>query len=85
MGRTAPFVIASKSDARPASGTGGLGEELRMDKVMADLALAFARDIEIAGAEPEVGRWSPAWTLTFVVVSSVALWVIIAVVIAALL
>ena len=85
MGRTAPFVVAPKSDARLASGIGDLGEDLRMDKVMADLALAFARDIEIAGAEPDVGKWSPARTLAFVVVSNVALWIIIAALIAALL
>jgi len=82
MGRTAPFVVAPKSDTSLPS---GIGEELRMDKVMAELTLAFARDIEIANGEAAGERWSAAWSLAFVVVSSAVLWTLIAVVIAAFL
>ena len=82
MGRTAPFVVAPKSDPRLPS---GIGEELRMDKVMAELTLAFARDVEIANAQSAGERWPMAWSLAFVVVSSAVLWVLVAVAIAAIL
>ena len=85
MGRTAPFVVAPKSDPSLPLDTGDFGEELRMDKVMSDLALAFARDLEIADAKPVGEKWPMAWSLAFVVVSSAVLWTLIAVVIAAFL
>ena len=85
MGRTAPFVVAPKSYPSLPLDTGDFGEELRMDKVMSDLALAFARDLEIADSEPVGEKWPAAWTLAFVVTSSVVLWVLIAVLVAAIL
>ncbi len=85
MGRTAPFVAAPRHDAGVPSGSGESGKDIGMDKVMAELALAFARDIEIADAGPVGEKWPMGWSLAFIVVSSVALWVLIAVLIAAVL
>jgi len=83
MGRAAPFVVAQSVTAFLFPVVDETGEERRMDQVMAELTLAFARDIEMAGTEPVGEKWPMAWSLAFVVVSSVALWVLVAVLIAA--
>jgi hypothetical protein len=47
-----------------------------MDQVMADLALAFALDIDQAQADEE--KWPIGQTLAFAVLSSAALWALTA-------
>jgi len=85
MGRTAPSIATPHPDTGLSAGLDHIGQELGMDKVMAELALAFARDVEIAEAEPVGEKWPAAWSLAFVVVSSVALWVFIAALVAVIL
>ena len=85
MGRTAPSIAIPHQDADRSAGLDHIGQELGMDKMMAELALAFARDLEIAEAEPVGEKWPAAWSLGFVVASSVALWVLIAALVAVIL
>jgi len=85
MSRTAPSIATPHPDAGRSAGLDHIGQEIGMDKVMAELALAFARDLEIADSEPVGEKWPAAWTLAFVVTSSVVLWVLIAVLVAAIL
>ena len=70
MVRTAPFVVAPKGDV-----LSGIGSDRTADQVMADLALAFALDIDQAQADEE--KWPMGRTLAFTFSSSVALWALI--------
>ena len=56
------------------------GEKRRMARVMADLAVAFALDIDLASTpqEPDVEKWPPWRTIGFAVVTSLVLWALIA-------
>ncbi|MGC9953110.1 MAG: hypothetical protein ABSD21_02375 [Rhizomicrobium sp.] len=47
-----------------------------MDQVMADLALAFALDIDQAQADE--AKWPIGHTLAFAILTSAALWALIA-------
>ena len=70
MVRTAPLVVAPKGDV-----LSGTGSERPMDQVMADLALAFALDIDQAQADEE--KWPMGRTLAFAILASAALWALI--------
>jgi hypothetical protein len=70
MVRAAPFVEISEGDVSSA-----IGLDRPMDQVMADLALAFALDIDQAQADEE--KWPMGRTLAFTFSSSVALWALI--------
>ena len=71
MVRTAPFVVAPKGDV-----LSGIGSDRPMDQVMADLALAFALDMDQAQADEE--KWPVGRTLAFAILTSAALWALIA-------
>jgi hypothetical protein len=71
MARTAPFVVAPKGDV-----LSGIGSDRPMDQVMADLALAFALDIDQAQADEE--KWPMGRTLAYAILTSAALWALIA-------
>lgn len=79
MVRAASFVSGPENkvlpDARPANNHA-------MDKVMTDLALAFDLDINLANAEAEEAKWPMGRSLAFAVLTSAALWALIAGVIA---
>jgi hypothetical protein len=70
MARTAPSVVVPKGDV-----LSGIGSDRPMDQVMADLALAFALDIDQAQADQE--KWPMGRTLAFVILTSAALWALI--------
>lgn len=71
MARTAPSVAVPNADV-----PSGIGSDRPMDQVMADLALAFALDIDQAQADEE--KWPIGQTLAFAVLSSAALWALTA-------
>ena len=71
MVRAAPFVEISEGDVSSA-----IGLDRPMDQVMADLALAFALDIDQAQADEE--KWPMGRTVAFVILTSAALWALIA-------
>jgi hypothetical protein len=70
MVRAAPSVAVPNADV-----LSGIGSDRPMDQVMADLALAFALDIDQAQADEE--KWPMGRTLAFTFSSSVALWALI--------
>ena len=49
-----------------------------MDQVMAELALAFALDIDLANAQADEEKWPMGRTLAFAILTSAALWALIA-------
>jgi len=71
MARTAPSVVVPNADV-----LSGIGSDRPMDQVMAELALAFALDIDQAQANEE--KWPVGRTLAFTILSSAALWAFIA-------
>jgi len=73
MVRAVPFVPSSQSDV--LSGTGS-AEDRAMDQVIADLAVAFALDIDQAQADET--KWPMGHTLAFAILTSAALWALIA-------
>ncbi len=73
MTRTARFVVVPKGDA-----LSGIGSDRPMDQVMADLALAFALDIDLAKMEADEEKWPMGRTLAFTILTSAALWALIA-------
>ena len=75
MARAASFVPSSESDVLA---DGGSSDDHAMDRIMADLALAFDLDIDLANAEDEEPKWPMGHTLAFVIVTSAALWALIA-------
>ncbi len=82
MARTASADVLPDSQPEGAvlPSLGSEGEKRRMDRVMADLAVAFTLDIDLASdlAEPGVEKWPPWRTLGFAVLTSLALWALIA-------
>jgi hypothetical protein len=71
MARTAPSIAVPNADIQS-----GICSDRPMDQVMADLALAFALDIDLAQADGE--KWPMGRTLAFAILSSAALWALIA-------
>ena len=72
MARAAPSVVAPNADV-----LSGIGSDRPMDQVMADLALAFALDIDLAKAQADEEKWPMGRTVAFAVLSSAALWALI--------
>ncbi len=72
MARVASFVVAPKGDLLP-----GIGSDRPMDRVMADLALAFALDIDLAKAQADEEKWPMDRTLAFAILASATLWALI--------
>jgi hypothetical protein len=73
MARTAPSVAVPDADA-----LSGIGSDRPMDQVMADLALAFALDIDLANTQADEEKWPMGRTLAFAILTSAALWALIA-------
>jgi len=73
MARTSPFAVIPKADV-----LSGIGLDRPMDQVMADLALAFALDIDLAKVEADEDKWPLGRSIRFVILSSAALWALIA-------
>jgi hypothetical protein len=82
VARSAPFEIFPLGQPAGAAPVGIVGpdEERRMDQMMADLAAAFALDHDLVNTlERQDGeKWPPGRTILFVVLSSAALWALIA-------
>lgn len=75
MVRATSFAPSSENDILPEVGS---ADDRAMDRIMADLALAFDLDIDLANAEGEEAKWPMGHTLVFVVFTSAALWALIA-------
>jgi hypothetical protein len=73
MARTAPLVVTSKGNV-----LSGIGSDRPMDQVMADLALAFTLDIDLAKVEADEEKWPMGRTLAFAILASATLWALIA-------
>jgi len=73
MARTSPFAVIPKADV-----LSGIGLDRPMDQVMADLALAFALDIDLAKEQADEEKWPMGHTVAFAILTSAALWALIA-------
>ena len=78
MVRPVPFAVipGGRLEGDSLSGSGKSQASDRADRVMADLTLAFALDIDQAQTDEE--KWPLGRTTAFVVLSSAALWALIA-------
>ncbi len=82
MVRAAPFVFLPDGNLEDAilPELRGPDAERRMDKAMAELAIAFAHDIDLANAseEPDDKKWPIGLGIGFAILASAALWAAIA-------
>ncbi len=78
MVRPASFAVmpGGRPEGDGLSGNSELVERRRADRVMADLTLAFALDIDQAQADEE--KWPMGRTLAFAILTSAGLWALIA-------
>ncbi len=75
MVRPAPFVAAPYKDILSEFES---AENRPSDRIMADLALAFSLDIDLANEQAAEEKWPAGRTAMFVVLSCAALWALIA-------
>jgi hypothetical protein len=73
MARAAPSVVVPNADI-----VSGIGSDRPMDQVIADLALAFALDIDLAKEQADEEKWPMGHTVAFAILTSAALWAVIA-------
>ena len=80
MVQSAPTVLAPGNRPGSLPNSGAWRDERHMNQVMAELAIAFAHDIDLANASDETAeeKWPMGLTIAFVVAASAALWAAIA-------